>query len=84
MIITSKLVHHTCRIQTILSPKFQFDFPIATTQVITVSVYSKKYFMWIKWNTPIIANNKIHSNCGSKSVELNLMKCSQQVHYLLH
>lgn len=42
MIITAKLIHHTqtCRIQTILSPKFQFDFQIATTQVITVmSVY---------------------------------------------
>lgn len=40
MIITAKLVHHTCRIQTILSPKYQFDFQISTTQVITVmSVY---------------------------------------------
>lgn len=44
MIITAKLEHHTCRIQTILSPKFQFDFPIATTQVITVVGIFKKIF----------------------------------------
>lgn len=44
MIITAKLKHHTCRIQTILSPKFQFDLPIATTQVITVVGIFKKIF----------------------------------------